>query len=1290
MNKTILNILILFLLPVNLLAEGIGVYDLRVENLKNPLGIDTPAPRFSWKISSAKTNTVQRKYQILVASSLDNLNKNEGDLWNSDEVKSDKQLWIPYQGKSLKSNDKAFWKVRVVTNKGKSDWSEAQFFSVGLLNESKWRGRWIGLEELQSGEERGMHTRLAARYCRKEFTAKGSVVRATAYVAGLGLYEFYVNGKKMGDNHVLQPVPSDYRKTVYYNTYDITDYLTTQNCLGIMLGNGHYFPPRQEKPYKTPVFGLPKCRINVIIEYKDGRTEIWVTDQTWKLSADGPIRSNNEYDGEEYDARKELAGWNFAGYNDEKWDNAQRCDIPEGTLCSQMTEGMTEEEYGHPLSMYKLNTKDYILDFGQNMAGWIGFRVHGAVGDTIRIRYAERLNEDGTLYTANLRNAWSEDIYVCNGREDGALWRPRFSYHGFRYVEVSGLKQPEKEDFVAYTVGDKMAQTGYLTTSDTILNKVIRNAYWGIKSNYKGMPVDCPQRNERQPWLGDRAAGCLGESYIFNNERLYTKWMRDLVEGQRSDGAMSNVTPAYWRYFEDNMTWPSVFPFACDMLYEQFGNQQPIIDSYLAIKKWLNHMTDEYWDEGIITKDKYGDWCMPPEKLELIHSMDSTRITNGRLISTAYGIHIMQLMEKFAKLQNLSGDASYWHAKRDVMIKAFNKKFLTVKRGTSLRPGHTLYPDSVFYGNNTATANILPLAFGIVPDSIKAEVVKNVITNIITIGKGHITTGIIGASWLMRCLSDNGFADVAWLLATNNTYPSWGYMAENGATTIWELWNGDKANPVMNSGNHVMLLGDLMTWCYQYLAGIREDSPGYKHIILKPSFDIQNCFHVDGCFDSPYGKIVSKWKKTLQKLHWEVAIPSNTSASIYMPDGEIKEVGSGSYTFDVEIPTPSPAVVKDEFLYEYAPFPQAHASTIVELNNGDLLASYFGGTKERNPDVCIWVSRKAKGSDHWEAPVLAGDGVFELGSPDAALAGLSGINDSTTSAAFGPVKSLPEYHYSYNVKKNVQSSAFPFPHLKRKACWNPVLYQMPDGEIWLFYKVGTNVGDWQGCVVKSRDGGKTWSNREMLPKNFLGPVKNKPELIDGKLICGSSTETNGWRFHVESYDLVTKQWKYIGPIKSTEAVKTDDIKEHPIDCIQPSILKLKDGRLKALMRTHNGFMAQSYSIDNVEHWTPVTLSDIPNTQSGADAVTLKDGRHVLIYNNFQTINGTKKGPRTPLDIAISEDGEHWRHILTLEDSPVDQYSYPAIIQGKDGNLHCVYTWRRQRIAYKKLNLSKLK
>ena len=1278
--------ILLALLPLTVSAAkkkvvkpDVSVVNLRVENLDKPLGIDTAEPRFSWQITSNKPNVRQTAYHIIVCD-------DKGEIWNTGKVESDQQLWIHYAGKPLQSNTACTWKVKVWTTQGESEWSSDECFSIGLLHEGKWSGYWIGLEQLMPGEERGMHTRMAARYLRKEFSLKDKAIkRATAYVAGIGLHEFYVNGQRIGDG-VLQPVPSDYRKTIYYNTYDITSYIlhhTSDICLGIVLGNGRYFPMQQHKAYKIHTFGYPKCRINVIIEYADGTTQrLQTDDKGWKLTADGPIRANNEYDGEEYDARMEMKDWAKVGFDDSKWLKAERTDIPQAYLRAQMTPGMKVLQRIQPASI-----KGTIVDIGQNIAGWLKVRIRGQKGDTIRIVYAEKLNADGTLYRENFRNARSTDIYVCNGEEgNGRWWTPTFVYHGFKYAEIIGLKNATKDDFIAEVVADEMTATGHFECSDTILNKVMRNAWWGILDNYKGMPIDCPQRDERQPWLGDRTMGALGESYLFDNERLYTKWMHDICEAQRTDGCIPDVAPAFWNYYSDDVAWAAALPFGCDMLYRQYGNREAIDKSYPAIKKWVEHIIEEYSKDGIIHCGKYADWCVPPEKLELIHSQDEARKTDVTLISTAYIIRTMQLMEQWGC------EAEHWRPIRETMTAAFNKQFLTIKRGTSPRPGHVLYPDSVFYGNNTVTANLLPLALGIVPDNCKEDVVKQIVENICVKNKGHVSCGVIGISWLLRALSDNGFSDVAYLLATQKKYPSWGYMVENGATTIWELWNGDKASPKMNSGNHVMLLGDLVTWCYQYLGGIKTEG---NHIVLKPAFEIQNCEWTNVSYDSPYGRITSNWKKTLQHLDWHVEIPCNTTATICLPDGTTKEIGSGFYDFSCDIPTSHPAIMKDEFLYEHTFFPEAHASTIVETRKGDLVAAYFGGTHEKDPDVCIYVNIKKKGSDVWSSPILAADGVLDLSDPRIKYAGLSGMNEETTSAEAGPVKALSEKKgfitYDYITKK----SRIALPKtLKRKSCWNPVLFEMPNGELWLFFKIGSSVGDWTGWLTKSKDGGKTWSDKEPLPFNsdgraFLGPIKNKPELIDGRLLCGSSTEDNGWRFHMEILDLKTRQWKYI-PVESTVATKTDDTKQHPIDCIQPSILKLKDGRLMVMMRTHNARLAKSYSSDGGQTWTPVELSDVENNQSGTDAVTMQDGRHVLIYNNFETLPMTKKGPRTPCSIALSDDGTHWHHALTLEDSPIDQYSYPAIIQGKDGSLHCLYTWRRQRVAYKNIDPNKLK
>jgi alpha-L-rhamnosidase len=1252
-TSLLFSILLFCTITVN---ATISVTALKTEGMTNPQGIDAEKPRFSWKTeATTEQNVFQKSYQILVASSELKLAKNEGDVWNSGKVSSANQLWISFEGTTLKSNGKYCWKVKVWTNKGESEWSKPAAWSMGLFEENDWKSsQWIGLDKAMPWDVEDYNSRLSARYVRKEFPVKKEIKRATAHICGLGLYELYLNGKRVGDQ-VLAPAQTGFDKSVLYNTYDVTTLLQKgKNAVGITLGNGLFYNMRQTyKPWKVPTYGYPKVRMNLILEYTDGTADNIITKDNWKLTSDGPIRSNNNYNGEEYDARKELTGWNIVGFNDSKWENAQRVRFPGGQLRSQMMPGMKVLEKITPISIKPLGTK-FILDLGQNIAGWLRIKVRGNAGDTVVMRFAETLQKNGDLYTENLRSAKCTDKYILKGDAAGEEWAPAFVYHGFRFVEISGLKYtPSTNDFTAEVVSDEMENLGTLTTSNTVLNQVLKNAWWGILDNYKGMPVDCPQRDERQPWLGDRAMGCWGESFLFDNNLLYSKWSNDIRDAQRQDGCIPDVAPVYLTYYTDNVTWPATLQFLCDMVYTQFGNKKPIENNYTAIKKWMEHMEKNYLTvDYLMTKDEYGDWCMPPEDLKMIHSQDPKRITDGTLISTAYYYKILNVMARFAQVQGLKDDAESFEVLATKMKDGFNKKFF-----------HT---DSLYYGNNTATANLLPLAFGMVPKQYTDTVAKNVLYKCVPantksqIGTGdlNITCGVVGIQWLMRELSKMGRSDVAFALASNTKYPSWGYMAANGATTIWELWNGNTANPAMNSANHVMLLGDLLTWAYENLGGIKSDynQAAFKHIILKPDFSIPDLEFANASYMTPYGKVVSNWKKTLMKLHWEVTVPVNATAEVHLPNGKVQQIGSGSYTFDVEIPQKK-GIVINEFLYEKADFPQAHSATICETTNGDLVSAFFGGTREGAPDVCIYTCRKDKGSDKWTAPALAADGIL---SPTL-----------------------------------------------RKACYNPVLYQMKDGPLFLFYKIGNKVSDWVGYLKKSDDGGKTWSKAYQLPEGYLGPIKNKIVDVDGKSIAPSSTEAGGWKVHFEIAEDGGRKTHIVGPIAASPAVLTEDmlktdtksdtkakadnetgedIKATTVQAIQPSILTYKDGRLQILCRTRNGRIATSWSSDKGETWTPLTLTDLPNNNSGTDAVTLQDGRQVLIYNAVATPPGTKKGVRTPLNIAVSKDGIHWDMVLTLEDSPVSQYSYPSIIQGKDGRIHAVYTWRRQRVKYVEIKL----
>lgn len=1226
----------------NKTVENISLDNLRCEMLINPEGIDAQSPRLSWEIASEQRNIMQKAYQVIVASSPEKLEINDGDLWNSGIVRSDQSVHIPYGGLPLKSRTKCYWKVKVWSKKGESEWSQPAYWSMGLLHFKDWQGRWIGLDRSFSWDSETKHSRLSARYFRKEFDNNKEIKSATVYIIGLGLYELYINGNYTG-NQVLAPVPTDYTKTVKYNTFDVTESLKNgKNTIGVVLGNGRYYTMRQAyKPYKIKTFGYPKMLLQLEVEYADGSKQTIVTNDTWKVTPDGPIRSNNEYDGEEYDARKEMPGWNDPGFDDSKWLNAEYVQAPGGEYQAQMNENMRVKSKINPRSITKIKSGTYILDMGQNMTGWIRMQVSGKRGDKVTLRFAETLKDNGELFTANLRDAKVTDIYTLKG--DGKeLWEPSFVYHGFRYVEITGYPGiPSKEDFKGMVVYDDIKKTAEFKTSNRTLNQIYRNAYHGIRSNYKGMPVDCPQRNERQPWLGDRATGSLGESYIFDNARIYVKWLDDIEQSQKADGCIPDVAPAFWNYYSDNMTWPGTYILVADMLYKQYSDFQPILKHYKSMKKWMTYMKKRYMEDYIITKDSYGDWCVPPESPELIHAKDPARITNRELIATAYYYHLLGIMKNFATISGYQDDIREFSSLSVEIKNAFNRKFLN---------------DKLFqYDNNTVTANILPLAFGLVPEKMQSRVFDNVVEKIVREHNSHISTGVVGTQWLMRELNKNGRPDIAYRIATNRKYPGWGYMLENGATTIWELWNGNTANPEMNSHNHVMLLGDLIAWFYEDLAGIKSDTKnnGFKKIIMKPSV-IDGLGSVRASYHSIHGEIKSQWKSSINRFTWKISIPCNTRAEIHIPayseeritesgikasevygvrflrlenNRAVYEIGSGDFSFTSTYPYKR-GIVSAGFIFEHAPFPESHAPTIAETEQG-LIAVWFMGTRERNPDVDIWTSRKEQNG--WTVPVEVANGI---------------INDSV-----------------------------------RYPCWNPVLYQVPDGDLLLFYKIGPKPSDWKGWMKRSSDTGLSWSDPIALPDGFIGPVKNKPVLLEnGNLLCGSSTEGDGWRIHFEYTPDFGKVWNITGQIDNADK----------FEAIQPCIFIHKGGKLQMLSRSRNRSIINSWSSDNGSTWTPLSKTSLPNNNSAIDGVSLQDGRHLLVYNHVKTPKGEMKGARTPLNVSVSENGKKWSAALILEDSPVSQYSYPSVIQTKDGLVHIVYTWRRERIKHVVVDPSRLR
>lgn len=897
---------------------------LTVEGRTQPLGLDDLQPRFGWQLVSGENDVLQTGYRIRVLSSFQGATGGVL-LWDSGEVQSNRSQWIPYGGPALQPNKEYYWQVKVTTNKGETDWSTVQRWSTGLLSAKNWKGCWIGLDSITPDVRMERHSRIAARHLRKQFSITKPVKRATAHVCGLGYYILNINGQRIGD-YLLAPAPTQYDKAAIYDTYDVTTNLTSSTqggtgggLLEVVLGPGYFFPMTQN--YQTNVrtaFGMPKLLLNLIVEYEDGTSETIATDSTWQVAVDGPIRYANLYDGTLIDYRKEPKEWKSLTPSTSIPSEARHPVAPpigegssyhlRGNTLGGVKAYATEQNVG----MTKVGENKFIIDFGTNNTGRIYLpSVTIPDGDTITVRYSEMLEIEGKsvstplhyregkgvgLYIANLRQAQNTDLFVGNGFP--VTISTEFLWHGFRYIEVTGLKEADANRIQRQLMTDDLLSTASISVNgddDGMLNKILANARRGILSNYKGIPMDCPQRDERMPWLGDRTMGCFGESYMTRNHTLYSKWMQDICDAQRPDGNISDVCPAYWRLYNGNITWPAALPFGMEMLRLQYGDERPMRKHAENVKRFLQFAKRKSGKDGLITYDRYGDWCVPPASLTEVLTKDSTRLTDGALLSSCYYYYICKMMgaatDTFKEGEN---DAEFFKAEAAATRDAINRTFLQASPLGEGRKGAS-------YANGTVTANLLPLVMDIVPDSLRNSVSANFLRRIKAGGDAtpHIDCGVIGISWLMRYLSKAGLGNIAWQIATTKTYPGWGYMVENGATTIWELWNGNTANPSMNSGNHVMMLGDLIPWTYECLAGIAPDpaQPGFKHIVMRPDFSIAALNEVSATYPSVYGDIKSSWSRKEGTITWTVNIPANTTATLYLPDGKKQEVGSGTYTY---------------------------------------------------------------------------------------------------------------------------------------------------------------------------------------------------------------------------------------------------------------------------------------------------------------------------------------------------------------------------------------------------------
>ncbi len=857
---------------------------LRCEYAVNPLGIDVARPRLSWVLASDERAQVQIAYQILVASSEDTLAAGQRDLWDSSKVASDQSIHVAYGGKPLRSGMQAHWKVRAWDKDGKaSAWSEKAVWRMGLLESTDWKGEWIGVARPSSPP-----------MLRKDFHLPSPVKCATAYVSALGLYELRLNGKRVGQ-HILAPEWTDYHKRVQYQTYDVTHMLQRgENAIGVILSDGWYagrIGIAQIVAPGGPSRGLygprPWFLLQMEIELADGSRRTILSDETWKATTDGPIRRSCLLDGEVYDARMEMPGWDLPGLDDSAWESVTVKPHVSARLVAQPNEPIRIIEELKPIGMTEPTQGLFVFDLGQNMVGWCRLRIRGAAGTTVTFRHAEVLGSDGNIYTDNLRvpkdggpaGARQTDQFILRG--DGEeVFEPRFTYHGFRYVEVRGLSEkPSLDSLVGCVIHSAASRAGHFECSNPMLNKLMKNIVWTQRSNMHSTPTDCPQRDERMGWLGD--AQIFSQAACFNMDMagFYTKWARDIRDAQADDGRYPDFAPHPFdpnAGFSGAPGWADGGVIVPWRVYVNYGDTRILEEHFDSAKRWVEYVRkqnpDLIWNQN--RGNDYNDW-LNGDTLILEGWPTSGAAVPRELLATAFFAHSTELVSRMAAVIGRAEDARRYASLAESIKAAFNRTFVK--------------SDGCIEGN-TQAGYALALHFNLIPEERRPLTARHMVERIKE-RNWRLSTGIQTTTRLMLELTRNGYNDVACRLVNERTVPSWGYMVEHGATTVWERWDGyvegrGFQNPSMNSFNHCAF-GGVGEWIFRTITGINpnEESPGFKHFTVHP--------HPGGGLDwararyeSVHGTVVTDWKINGRSFTLNVTVPVNTTATLYVPASE--------------------------------------------------------------------------------------------------------------------------------------------------------------------------------------------------------------------------------------------------------------------------------------------------------------------------------------------------------------------------------------------------------------------
>ncbi|MCD6289033.1 MAG: glycoside hydrolase family 78 protein [Anaerolineae bacterium] len=860
-------------------ASPIRVAHLRCEYKVNPLGIDILHPRLSWQIQAAERDVSQSAYQVQVACTQQDLTGETNLVWDSGRIVSEESIHQPYAGPPLRSAQRYYWRVRIWDQAGRiSPWSEPAYWEMGLLSPDEWHARWIepNLEEDPSVPQ-------PCPMLRSTFKAARPVRSARLYVTSRGLYLARINGHPVGD-WLFTPGWTSYHKRLQYQTYDVTEMIHPgENAIGVILGDGWYRGfigfQGQRNFYGDKLALLLELRIT----YEDGSTQIVCSDGDWK-AATGPIRMSDIYMGETYDARLERPGWDEPGYDDSDWAGVTVVDHGKEQLIAQVGPPVRRIEEIKPVQVLHTPAGETVFDMGQNMVGWVRLKAQGPAGTTITLRHAEVLDQQGNLYTANLRSAKQTDTYILKG-EGEEVFEPHFTFHGFRYVAIGGYPvEPTLDTLTGIVIHSDIRLTGHFECSNPKINQLQHNIVWGQKGNFLDVPTDCPQRDERLGWTGD--AQVFARTACFNKDvaAFFTKWLGDVQADQHGDGNVPWVIPDVLggsrRSSAGSAGWGDAALIVPWTLYLCYGDQRILEEQYESMKGWVEYIRhqagDDYlWNTGF----HFGDWLA-------YNSPDpsgTSAVTDKDLIATAFFAYSTDILQRTARVLGKDEDAREYAALLQNIKRAFYEEFVS-PRGR--------------VGNNTQTAYVLALTFDLLPEKMRSAAAQRLVRDVRARGT-HLTTGFLGASYLCPVLTRFGYLDVAYDLLLQETYPSWLYPLSWGATTVWERWDGIKPDgefqdPGMNSFNHYAY-GAIGHWLYSVVAGLDVDPeiPGYRHILVQPRPG-GGLTYARASLNTMYGPTASGWELDDNgQFTLRVTIPPNTTAIIRLPRARASDVREG-------------------------------------------------------------------------------------------------------------------------------------------------------------------------------------------------------------------------------------------------------------------------------------------------------------------------------------------------------------------------------------------------------------